>query len=186
MQETSESDDLIDLIDHHHLNKMIDRSVIDQWLGAYDFDVIANAVRKAADYKPNNLAAYVGKVLSSMPRRTTATPVLVSEVEVAQPAEAVEVAPVEESEDEPIDQSLWDKAKAEMQLQLASSTYYTWLHESWAIEQDEQCLTVAVANTHAQEWVQHRLRGLVRRTLRNIVGGAMDVTFVVRPRRKGT
>lgn len=83
----------------------------------------------------------------------------------------------------PIDaRAVWQKALSELQLQLASSTYFTWLHDTWVDGYEDGAFFIATANTYARDWLQHRLRSVVKRTLKNIVGHMVDVTFVVRPR----
>lgn len=78
--------------------------------------------------------------------------------------------------------AVWQKTLGELQLQLASSTYYTWLHDTWLEGYEDGEFIVGTANTYARDWLENRLRNLVRKTLKGIVGRTVDVKFVVRPR----
>jgi chromosomal replication initiator protein len=73
----------------------------------------------------------------------------------------------------------WQKALGELQLQLAPSTYSTWLHETWVSAYEDGEFLIATANTYARDWLQHRLRAVVKRTLKHVVGRTVEVNFVV-------
>jgi hypothetical protein len=171
---------LIDQSDHDLIiNTTIDRSVINQWLIDYDEATIAKAIRRSAQYKVTNLAAYVGKVLSTQPFRREP---------VADSEPAADSAGIDEDSPLWAAHQVWVKALSELQLQLASSTYYSWLHDSWVVGCEEGeggailALTVGVSNTYQRDWLQHRLRIVVERTVKNGVGHAVSVDFEVRPR----
>ena len=78
--------------------------------------------------------------------------------------------------------AVWQKALGELQLQLAASTYYTWLHDTWLEAYEDGEFIIGTANTYARDWLENRLRTLVRKTLKGLVGRTVDVRFVVRPR----
>ncbi len=79
--------------------------------------------------------------------------------------------------------AVWQKVMGELQLQLNASTYYTWLHDTWIEAYEDGDFIVGTPNTYARDWLENRLRTLVRKTLKSIVGRTVDVRFVVRPRR---
>ncbi len=79
---------------------------------------------------------------------------------------------------------LWQKTLGELQLQLASSTYYTWLHNTWVEAYEDGDLIVGTANTYARDWLDNRLKGVVRRTLKSIAGRTLDVQFIVASQRE--
>lgn len=83
----------------------------------------------------------------------------------------------------PVDVSdgAWDKVKAELQLQLASSTFYTWLHNTTAVEWDDERIVIATPNTYARDWLENRLEGVIKRTVRSIHGKQREVVFEVAP-----
>jgi chromosomal replication initiator protein len=76
----------------------------------------------------------------------------------------------------------WQKALGELQLQLASSTYSTWLHDTWVSAYEDGEFVIATANTYARDWLQNRLRAVVKRTLKHVVGCTVEVNFVVQAR----
>lgn len=78
--------------------------------------------------------------------------------------------------------SLWRKTLGELQLQLASSTYYTWLHNTWVEAYEDGDLIIGTANTYARDWLDNRLKNVIRRTLKSIAGRTMDVRFIVSKR----
>lgn len=80
--------------------------------------------------------------------------------------------------------NLWQKTLGELQLQLASSTYYTWLHNTWVEAYEDGDLIVGTANTYARDWLDNRLKGVVRRTLKSIAGRTLDVQFIVAAQRE--
>jgi chromosomal replication initiator protein len=87
------------------------------------------------------------------------------------------------SEYPPIDpQAAWQKTLSELQLQLTSSTFHTWLHGTWVDAYEDGAFYIATDNPYGRDWLQHRLRVMVKRTLKNIVGHMVEVNFIVRPR----
>jgi len=81
--------------------------------------------------------------------------------------------------------ALWRKTLGELQLQLASSTYYTWLHNTWIEAYEDGDLIVGTANTYARDWLDNRLKSIIRRTLKSIAGRTLEVRFVVSARQPG-
>jgi chromosomal replication initiator protein len=77
----------------------------------------------------------------------------------------------------------WQKLLGEMQMQLPSAAYYTWLHDTWVEAYEDGDFIIGTANTYARDWLTNRLRNLVRKSLKEICGRMVDVQFVVRPRR---
>ncbi len=78
--------------------------------------------------------------------------------------------------------AVWQKTLSELQLQLASSTYHTWLHGTWVDAYEDGAFYIATDNPYGRDWLQHRLRSMVKRTLKHIVGHMVEVNFIVRPR----
>jgi hypothetical protein len=76
-------------------------------------------------------------------------------------------------------EQIWQAALGEMQLQLTTATYNTWLARARLMSFDGGMFTIGVHNKFAQEWLENRLDGMVKRALRSICGTTVDVKFVV-------
>ena len=96
---------------------------------------------------------------------------------VIQPARAV-VRPAD-----PFDaRAAWQKLLGELQLQLEPNAYHTWLHDTWVEGYEDGEFFIGTPNTYARDWLENRLRPLVNKTLKSIVGRSVDVKFLVRTR----
>jgi len=75
---------------------------------------------------------------------------------------------------------LWRAALTELQLQMTKATFNTWLIDSCVLAQVSTltCLIISVRNRYAQEWLTHRLRSVIVRTLSSIAGYRVEVHFV--------
>jgi chromosomal replication initiator protein len=78
--------------------------------------------------------------------------------------------------------AVWQKLLGEMQLQLEPNAYHTWLHDTWVEGYEDGEFFIGTPNTYARDWLANRLRPLVRKTLKSIVGRNVDVKFLVRTR----
>ncbi len=76
----------------------------------------------------------------------------------------------------------WQKLLGELQLQLEPNAYHTWLHDTWVEGYEDGEFYIGTPNTYARDWLENRLRPLVRKTLKSIVGRSVDVKFLVRLR----
>ncbi len=76
---------------------------------------------------------------------------------------------------------VWQAALGELQLQMTSATYHTWLSDTrWvATDTDSETLIIAVKNGYAVEWLSNRLYPVVERTLKRITGNGWAAQFVV-------
>ena len=74
---------------------------------------------------------------------------------------------------------LWSAAKGELQLQFPKATYETWIKDSGAESYEDGLLVVLVRNPYAKDWLEHRLRGVIERTLTSIAQRTVEVQFVV-------
>jgi hypothetical protein len=77
----------------------------------------------------------------------------------------------------------WRTAYGDLQLQMPRETFDTWLRTARLLDYHDATFIVGVENTYARDWLQHRLKKVIVRTLRQIVGGDadVDVTFEVLP-----
>lgn len=76
---------------------------------------------------------------------------------------------------------IWEIARSHLRLQLPQSTYDTWMRDTTCLAYEDGAFVIGVHNAYAREWLQLRLRRLIKATLVSIVGRAVDVTFIVQP-----
>jgi hypothetical protein len=74
---------------------------------------------------------------------------------------------------------IWQAALDEMQLQLTGATFDTWLGRARLVAYEDGTFTIGVHSQHAQEWLEHRLSGMVQRALASVCGKEVGVRFVV-------
>ena len=75
---------------------------------------------------------------------------------------------------------VWEAAKGELQLQMTKATYDTWISNTFPIAYEDGTFIVGVHNTYAQEWLENRLRTIIKRTLIGLTNRTCEVRFVVR------
>lgn len=88
-----------------------------------------------------------------------------------------------ESPDDRSAREIWEIARSHLRLQLPQSTYDTWVRDTICLAHEDGAFIIGVHNAYAREWLQLRLRRLIKSTLVGIVGHAVDVTFVVQSTR---
>ena len=76
-------------------------------------------------------------------------------------------------------QQVWEAALGELQLQMARANYETWLRDTEAADFDGETFTVGAPSAFVAEWLERRLRSVVRKTLLGLLGRAVAVRFVV-------
>jgi len=79
--------------------------------------------------------------------------------------------------DEPADR-LWAAALDEMQGRMARGTFEKWLKGSRVVDSGEGTLTIGILSMQGAEWLQHRLRGVIERTVQDVAGRPIAVSFV--------
>lgn len=73
----------------------------------------------------------------------------------------------------------WQATLGELQLQLAKSTFDAWLKDTTLVAAEDGVYTIGARNSYARDWLDNRMRSLVKRTLTRIVGRQVDVRFIV-------
>jgi chromosomal replication initiation ATPase DnaA len=76
-------------------------------------------------------------------------------------------------------QDIWDAALGEMEMEVSRPNFETWLKDTRGISYDSDLFTVAVPNTFIAEWLENRLRSLIKKTLATIIGRKVNVQFIV-------
>jgi hypothetical protein len=85
------------------------------------------------------------------------------------------------------EEELWEQILDELQLQMTQATFDQWLRGSELLElrQPEAGvaqLVVQVCSHHAVDWLEHRLKRVIRRTVERRLGQEADLTFQTRKR----
>ncbi|MBW1887803.1 MAG: chromosomal replication initiator protein DnaA [Deltaproteobacteria bacterium] len=74
---------------------------------------------------------------------------------------------------------IWDAALGGLELQVTKANYQTWLKDTIGISCDNGCFIVGAPNTFAVEWLEKRLRHLIKKTLASVIGQPVEVQFEV-------
>lgn len=74
---------------------------------------------------------------------------------------------------------LWKTALADLEMQMTRDTFAKWLKGTTAIE-DEEALTIHVANDYAIDWLANRLQPLIERTVRDTYGRPLTIHYEAR------
>jgi chromosomal replication initiator protein len=75
--------------------------------------------------------------------------------------------------------AIWSAALGELQLQMTSATFDTWLRNTRLLKYEEGVFVIAVSSGYAKDWLENRLLGTVKRTLAHLAGRTVGVKFVV-------
>jgi chromosomal replication initiator protein len=74
---------------------------------------------------------------------------------------------------------VWRAVLGELQVSLSPANFETWLKDTTLVEIDETRFRIAAPNGFARDWLDNRYRTLVSQTLARVVGGSVQVEFVV-------
>ncbi len=74
---------------------------------------------------------------------------------------------------------LWQAALGELELQLAKPTFDVWLRRTHVVAYEDGFFTIGVPNAFARDWLENRLKGVIKRTLSHVAGRQVDINFVV-------
>lgn len=77
-------------------------------------------------------------------------------------------------------EEIWQAVLGELQLALQRPVYDNWLRDTYLIAFEEGCFVVAVKTAFAQEWLEKRMKGMIKRRLHRLSGRSVDLRFVVR------
>ncbi len=77
---------------------------------------------------------------------------------------------------------IWETALGELQIQITRPNYDTWLKETVGIKYQDDLFVIGAPNTFVAEWLENRLRSLIKRTLSGIIGKKVDIQFVIQSR----
>lgn len=74
---------------------------------------------------------------------------------------------------------VWQAAYGELQLQIPREAFNTWLRHACLVAHEDGTYIIGVSNIYAREWLEHRLKKVVARTLGRIAGRSVEVRFIV-------
>jgi chromosomal replication initiator protein len=74
---------------------------------------------------------------------------------------------------------VWRAVLGELQVSLSPANFETWMKDTTLVEIDESRFRIAAPNGFARDWLDNRYRTLVSQTLARVVGGSVQVEFVV-------
>lgn len=74
---------------------------------------------------------------------------------------------------------IWQRALGELQLQLTTATYDTWLRRTCLMSASDGVYVIGVHNGYAKDWLENRLYSMIKRTLTGILDWPVEVRFVV-------
>src|SRR5918996_5643429 len=74
---------------------------------------------------------------------------------------------------------VWRAALGELQVSLSPANFETWLKDTQLVEIDENHFRISAPNGFARDWLHNRYRPLISQTLARVVGGSVQVEFVV-------
>ncbi len=74
---------------------------------------------------------------------------------------------------------VWRAVLGELQVSLSPANFETWLKDTSLIELDENRFRIAAPNGFARDWLDNRYRTLISQTLARVIGGSVQVEFVV-------
>ncbi len=75
--------------------------------------------------------------------------------------------------------TIWKTAYGELQLQMPRETFDTWLRGARLIAHEDGTFIIGVQNVYAREWLEHRLKNVIVRTLGQIARRGVEVRFVI-------
>jgi len=75
----------------------------------------------------------------------------------------------------------WQATLGELELALQRPVFENWLKDARFVAYEDGIYIIAVESAFAQEWLNQRLKGMIKRRLERLSGRSIDVNFIVRP-----
>lgn len=76
-------------------------------------------------------------------------------------------------------QEYWPQVMEKLKVSVPASTFNTWVLDTQPLGWEDDVLLINTPNTYAQQWLQSRLRPMIKRMLAQTTGQAIDIRFVV-------
>ncbi len=74
---------------------------------------------------------------------------------------------------------IWQRVLGELETQLPPSTFNTWVRDTRVYAYEDGEFIICVANAYASDWLQNRLRSMIKRGLTALIGRQAQVQFKV-------
>ena len=74
---------------------------------------------------------------------------------------------------------VWRAALGELQVSLSPANFETWLKDTQLVEIEDNRYRISAPNGFARDWLDNRYRPLISQTLARVVGGSVQVEFIV-------
>jgi len=78
-------------------------------------------------------------------------------------------------------QQIWQAVLGQLELQLETPSFETWVKSSRGISHEDGVLVVGVQTAYAKDWLENRLYGPIQRTVTDVAERNTAVRFVVQP-----
>ena len=79
-------------------------------------------------------------------------------------------------------EAIWRAVLGELQLQTTRATFDAWLKDATLVAYEDGTFIIGVPSGYARDFLDGRLRGVIKTTLRDIAGRAVDLRIIVRPK----
>jgi len=78
-------------------------------------------------------------------------------------------------------EEVWQATLGELQLKMTRATFDTWLRGTTFLGYEDGTFVIGVPTAFAKDWLENRLKGLIKRTISSIMGRTVEINFVVQP-----
>ena len=78
-------------------------------------------------------------------------------------------------------EEIWQATLGELQLSLQRPVFDNWLRDTYVVAYEDSCFIVAARTAFAQEWLDKRMKPMIKQRLSRLSGRTVDLQFVVRP-----
>lgn len=75
--------------------------------------------------------------------------------------------------------TIWETAYGQLQIQMPREAFDTWLRGARLLAHEDGTFILGVPNIYAREWLEHRLKKVIVRTLSQLTGRSVEVRFVL-------
>lgn len=77
-------------------------------------------------------------------------------------------------------QAIWEAALGELQVQVTRPNFDTWLKDTEGVKYRDDVFVIGAPNAFVAEWLESRLKSLIKKALTGIVGNSVEIKFVVK------